>query len=157
MINGGELALNIEAEVALTVSDFQDLLSINLKMGAKQIEHFAESFVEQYIFESIKDIEECFKRAANGNYGELWKIDQPTIFIWFKTYLEEKYEQKEYELIKEKKARLALDRDQPVLPIPKDRLKKLRALRKELDEKSKHHNGTIGSVLRDKLGTDNGK
>jgi len=128
-------------------------------MGTNQIEHFAKTFVEEYPFETINDLQECLKRASKGNYDEgkgVWKIDQPTIFLWFKTYMEEKYQQKEHELIKEKKARLAAERDQPLLPIPKARLKKLRALRKELDEKSMHHNGTIGSVLREKIGTDEG-
>lgn len=145
---------NIIGAISIIVSDFQDRLSINLKMNAKSVEYCAESFINTFSFETINDLKECLERAANGNYGELWKIDQPTIFLWFKTYLEEKYEQRELKLTKEKKERLDAGRNQPILPIPKDRLKKLRALRKELEDKSRHHNGTIGSILRNKLGTD---
>lgn len=63
----------------------------------------AEELVSLYGRENIADFRACFHRAIMlRKYGEVVRVDAPTISGWIARYLEEKYEELEADLYRQK-------------------------------------------------------
>lgn len=67
--------------------------SLNLKWNLQpgQITTIIEDLVDRYQYESLEDFILVFKRARQGEFGELYRLDSAVIFGWMERYLEEKY------------------------------------------------------------------
>ncbi len=70
------------------------LAVLNLKgtMNDEQVEICVKDIYEKFPNETLEDFAQVFKRARQGEYGVIYRIDQPTIFGWIYAYLETKAE-----------------------------------------------------------------
>lgn len=68
--------------------------SLNLKWNIQtsQIKQIVEDLIDKYQYESLEDFILIFKRARQGEFGELYRLDSAVIFGWMERYLDEKYE-----------------------------------------------------------------
>jgi hypothetical protein len=90
--------------VALDIQLTRLVASLNLKWNLNdgQIKTIVEDLLDKYPGESLEDFILCFKKARQGEYGELIRLDSPIIFTWMEKYLDEKYRIIEDNLAKEK-------------------------------------------------------
>jgi hypothetical protein len=76
--------------------------NMNLNLKDHQIKVIVEDLLEKYSDESIEDFILLFKKARQGEFGEVYRIDSAVIFGWMKIHLEQKYQTIEDKLMKEK-------------------------------------------------------
>lgn len=78
--------------------------SLNLKwnMNDSQIKILVEDLIDKYPNESLEDFILVFKRARQGEFGELYRLDTAIVFGWMEKHLEEKYQVIESKLMSEK-------------------------------------------------------
>jgi hypothetical protein len=93
-----------EIAIALDIQLTRLVANLNLKwtVNDSQVKTIVEDLLEKYPNETLEDFILCFKKARQGEYGELIRLDSAIIFTWMTIYLEEKYEALEDELQKEK-------------------------------------------------------
>lgn len=86
----------IEAIICLKISGMLEFLNLKRTMEERQIEVVAEMIVEKYHWLTIWDIDQVFKKAMFGDYGQLYSaIDGTIIFEWFRKYEFERFEEME--------------------------------------------------------------
>jgi hypothetical protein len=90
----------LECEIIKLAANFNGNPALNIK--AYQVPMIAEQLLENYKWESIEDFTLCFRKAAAGMYGEIYRIDGAVIGQWFSRYLDEKYDALEQRKAKEK-------------------------------------------------------
>jgi len=80
------------------------MVNVNQALNLKdaQVPIIADHLLQNYKWESIEDFTICFRRAAAGLYGEIYRIDGAVIGQWFSRYLDEKYDALEQKKEKEK-------------------------------------------------------
>jgi len=66
------------------------------------VDFVSAQLMEMFPTESIADIKLCFERGSMGKYGDIQRMDGVTIGGWMAMYLDEKYDQAERELAKQK-------------------------------------------------------
>lgn len=78
--------------------------NLNLKwnLNDNQIQQIVIDLLDKYPNESLEDFILVFKRARQGEFGDLFRLDSPVIFSWMETYLDEKYAVIENKLATEK-------------------------------------------------------
>lgn len=93
-----------QVAIALDIQLTRLVANLNLKwsLNDAQIKTIVEDLLEKYPTESLEDFVLCFKKARQGEYGELIRLDGPIIFTWMKSYLEEKYKVVEKKLMDER-------------------------------------------------------
>lgn len=84
----------VEIYVASEIARLAANLNINPALNVKsfQIPTIAQGLIENYKWESIEDFTLCFRRAAAGLYGEIFRLDGAVIGQWMSRYLDEKYD-----------------------------------------------------------------
>jgi hypothetical protein len=90
--------------VALDIQLTRLVGNLNLKWNLNdvQIKTIVEDLLDKYPGESLEDFMLCFKKARQGEYGELIRLDSPIVFTWMDKYLDEKYRIIEENLLREK-------------------------------------------------------
>lgn len=73
------LAANVNVNAALNLKDYQ-------------VPVIAQGLIENYKWESVEDFTLCFRKAAAGMYGEIFRLDGAVIGQWMSRYLDEKYD-----------------------------------------------------------------
>lgn len=114
-----------EVEVAIDIALTKLVGNLNLKWNLNdcQIKTIVEDLVDKYPNETIEDFILIFKRARQGEFGELYRLDSAVIFGWMERYLEEKYVALERSLDNEKE-----NLNKPIKPVCEiDRLKAWKA------------------------------
>lgn len=93
-----------QVAIALDVQLTRLVASLNLKWNLNdlQIKTIVEDLIDKFPNESLEDFILCFKKARQGEYGELIRLDSPIVFTWMEKYLEEKYTEVENQLMAEK-------------------------------------------------------
>lgn len=93
-----------QVAIALDVQLTRLVANLNLKwsLNDTQIKTIVEDLLDKYPNESLEDFILCFKKARQGEFGELIRLDGPIIFSWMHTYLDEKYKAVEDDLMKQK-------------------------------------------------------
>lgn len=93
-----------QVAIALDVQLTRLVGNLNLKWSLNdgQIKTIVEDLLDKYPNESLEDFILCFKKARQGEFGELIRLDGPIIFSWMDIYLDEKYKAVEDKLMKEK-------------------------------------------------------
>lgn len=93
-----------QVAIALDIQLTRLVANLNLKwsLNDTQIKTIVEDLLDKYPNESLEDFILCFKKARQGEYGELIRLDGPIIFSWIQTYLDEKYKAVEDDLMKQK-------------------------------------------------------
>lgn len=96
------IQMYVEAEIIKLAG----MLNINpaLNIKAAQVPVIAQTLLETYKWESLEDFTLCFRKAAAGLYGEIYRVDGAVIGIWMSRYLDEKYDALEQRKAKEKHA-----------------------------------------------------
>jgi hypothetical protein len=105
-----------------TVKQALDLLvirlsaSFNMNLNLKdfQIKIIVEDLIEKYPNESIEDFALVFKKARQGEFGEVYRIDSAVIFGWMGKHLDQKYEAIERRLMQEKDKPYELPDHKPI-------------------------------------------
>lgn len=97
---------NREVAQALDIQLTRLVGSLNLKwnLSDSQIKTIVEDLLDKYKNESIEDFILVFKKARQGEFGELYRLDSPVIFGWMDKYLDEKYQVVEKKLMDEKES-----------------------------------------------------
>lgn len=88
--------------IAMELARLSELVNVGGNLTASQIDFIARNLYDQFPNESLCDFKICFERGAMGRYGEIFRLDGITINKWFTEYLNEKYQDHEYDLKKEK-------------------------------------------------------
>ncbi|HEY3429795.1 MAG TPA: hypothetical protein VGK39_03895 [Cyclobacteriaceae bacterium] len=96
----GVVQMYVEAELIKLAANINVNQALNLKND--QVPVIASHLMENYKWESIEDFTLCFRRAAMGLYGEIYRVDGAVIGQWFSRYLDEKYDALEQRKAKEK-------------------------------------------------------
>lgn len=93
-----------QVAIALDIQLTRLVANLNLKWNVNdvQIKTIVEDLLDKYPAESLEDFILCFKKARQGEYGELIRLDGPIIFNWMSQYLDEKYKAIEEDLMKQK-------------------------------------------------------
>ncbi len=93
-----------QISIALDIQLTRLVANLNLKwsLNDHQIKTIVEDLIDTYPAESLDDFILCFKKARQGAYGELIRLDGPIIFSWMGDYLDEKYRIIEDNLMHEK-------------------------------------------------------
>lgn len=101
----------VEEYVAAEIVKLAANVNINPALNVKgfQIPVIAQHLIENYKWESIEDFTLCFRRAAAGLYGEIYRIDGAVIGQWMSRYLDEKYD-----ALEQKKKKLAEQEKKPI-------------------------------------------
>jgi hypothetical protein len=74
----------------------QEFFNVSTPMTANQCVQTGSLFMEHFQYETFEDLVLCLKKAKLGEYGKTYnRIDGQVIFEWFKTYLDEKYQEVE--------------------------------------------------------------
>lgn len=91
-----------QVAIALDIQLTRLIASLNLKWNISdaQIKTIVEDIIDKFPNESIEDFIMCFKKARQGEYGELFRLDSAVVFVWIQRYLDEKYEALEAALAK---------------------------------------------------------
>lgn len=91
-----------QVAIAIDIQLTRLIASLNLKWNITdaQIKTIVEDIMDKFPNESIEDFMMCFKKARQGEYGELFRLDSAVVFVWIQRYLDEKYEALEAELSK---------------------------------------------------------
>lgn len=92
--------LKLQVEYELTI--LSALVSVGGNLTNHSIPFIADQLILQFPNESLADFKLCFQRGAMGAYGNIQRLDGVTIGVWFKEYLEEKYQAIEAKLMAEK-------------------------------------------------------
>lgn len=84
----------VEEYVASEIVKLAASININPALNVKghQIPTISQVLIENYKWESLEDFTLCFRRAAAGLYGEIYRIDGAVIGQWLSRYLDEKYD-----------------------------------------------------------------
>lgn len=95
-------AQRVEQYLAAEIVKLAGNLNINPALNIKihQVPVIAQGLMDTYKWESIEDFTLCFRRAASGMYGEIFRLDGAVIGSWMAKYLEEKYDALEQEKAK---------------------------------------------------------
>lgn len=80
----------VEAEIIKLAANVNVNQALNLK--DHQVPVIADHLIQNYKWESLEDFTLCFRRAACGLYGEIYRIDGAVIGQWMSRYLDEKYD-----------------------------------------------------------------
>lgn len=152
-------ASSVQGQIEFELIKLASLMSVGGNLNKAQIGFIASSLIEQYPHEAIADFKLCFERGAIGMYGEIQRMDGITIGLWFKEYLNEKYEVLENKLMKEKENIYSIPEPSSSDELAKQRLKEWRELvesnagTKTLRQMSQEEIKEEGK-LRPKQGTD---
>jgi hypothetical protein len=92
----------VQAFIEFELIKLAERINVSGNLTDSQIQFIAAQLVEMYPNETIADFKICFESAAMGKYGKLFKLDGIEVGQWMKTYLDEKYQVLETELMKEK-------------------------------------------------------
>lgn len=79
-----------------------NLVSVGGNITTAQAQFIASELIELFPNETIADFKLCFQRGARGDYGDIFRMDGIVIRKWMQTYLEEKYQVLEDQMMKEK-------------------------------------------------------
>lgn len=93
---------NVQGFIEFELIKLAERINVSGNLTNAQIQDIARHIVKQYPNETIADFKICFERAANGNYGKIFKLDGIEVGLWITAYLDEKYKVMEDQLMKEK-------------------------------------------------------
>lgn len=82
----------VELTLDLHLTRLIESLNLKWNLQTHQIKTIVEDLIDKYQYESLEDFILIFKRARQGEFGELYRLDSAVIFGWMERYLEEKYE-----------------------------------------------------------------
>jgi hypothetical protein len=82
-----------ETIIKLFLTDLSELVNLKRSLSERQIDVIAQEVVTTYYSLNLADIHVIFRRARNGEYGELYEsLDTPKVIRWFNDYFEERCE-----------------------------------------------------------------
>ncbi len=97
-VSPGDLERSLDIQLTKLVEN----LNLKWNLTPPQIKTIVEDLIDKYKSESLEDFILVFKKARQGEFGELYRLDSAVIFGWMEFYLSEKYEALERKLMREK-------------------------------------------------------
>lgn len=86
-------AQKVETVIKLYLVDLVELVNLKRPLREKQIDAIAMEVVSTYYMLTIADVHVIFRRARNGEFGELYEsMDMPKVMKWFSGYFAERCE-----------------------------------------------------------------
>lgn len=86
-------AQKVETIIKLYLVELCEMVNLIRPLREKQIEAIASEVVATYYALTIADIHVIFRRARNGEFGELYEsLDMPKVMRWFSDYFAERCE-----------------------------------------------------------------
>ncbi len=86
-------AQKVEAVIKLYLVELCELVNLKRPLREKQIDAIAMEVVSTYYHLTIADVHVIFRKARNGEFGELYEsLDVPKVMKWFADYFAERCE-----------------------------------------------------------------
>lgn len=83
----------VETVIKLYLVELSELVNLKRPLREKQIDAIAMEVVSLYYHFTIVDIHVIFRKARNGEFGELYEsLDMPKVMKWFSDYFNERCE-----------------------------------------------------------------
>ena len=83
-----QVAIALDLQLSRLVSN----LNLKWTLNDQQVKLIVDDLLTIYPNETLEDFILCFKKARQGAYGDLIRLDAPVIFSWMKNHLDEKYQ-----------------------------------------------------------------
>ncbi|HBX45539.1 MAG TPA: hypothetical protein DEG28_06630 [Porphyromonadaceae bacterium] len=81
----------VEAIIKLYLVELCELVNLKRPLTEKQIDAIAQEVVSRYYSMTIADIHVIFRKAKNGEFGELYEsLDMPKVMKWFWDYFNDR-------------------------------------------------------------------
>lgn len=93
---------DVERSIDIALTRLNESLNLKWKLNSGQIEMCVNDLVAKYPNETVEDFILIFRKARQGEFGEIYRLDSAVIFGWMEYYLEEKYTIWEKQLENEK-------------------------------------------------------
>jgi hypothetical protein len=82
-----------ETVIKLYLVELCELVNLKRPLTEKQIDAIAMEVVSRYYMLTIADVHVIFRKAKNGEFGELYEsMDMPKVMKWFSDYFNERCE-----------------------------------------------------------------
>lgn len=86
-------AQKVETVIKLYLVELCELVNLKRPLREKQIDAIAMEVVSAYYSLTIADVHVIFRKARNGEFGELYEsLDMPKVMKWFADYFAERCE-----------------------------------------------------------------
>lgn len=86
-------AQKVETIIKLYLVELTELVNLKRPLREKQIDAIAMEVVSSYYSLTIADVHVIFRKARNGEFGELYEsLDMPKVMKWFSDYFAERCE-----------------------------------------------------------------
>jgi hypothetical protein len=83
----------VETVIKLYLVELCELVNLKRPLTEKQIDTIAAEVVASYYNLNIADIHVIFRKAKNGDFGNLYEsLDMPKVMSWFADYFDERCE-----------------------------------------------------------------
>lgn len=83
----------VETVIKLYLVELCELVNLKRPLREKQIDAIAMEVVSEYYSLTIADVHVIFRKARNGEFGELYEsLDMPKVMKWFSDYFNERCE-----------------------------------------------------------------
>lgn len=82
----------IKQSIDIQLTKLVAMLNLKWSLTDFQIKQIVEDLVEKFPHETVEDFILVFKKARQGEFGELTRLDSVVIFKWVEKYLEQKYD-----------------------------------------------------------------
>lgn len=81
----------VSALIKLYLIEMNDLFNLKRPLTEQMIEAITDEVIAQYGYLNMADIHLIFRRAKNGDYGDMFEtLNMPKVMTWFKNYFEER-------------------------------------------------------------------
>lgn len=94
--NMGVEKKDIVKQVYLIILRFNRLLNVSKPMDDEQMTVLALDLVEAFEYDTLEDVILLFKMARNLKFGNIYRVDPPTILSWIPIYMEQKAVEREH-------------------------------------------------------------
>ena len=79
--------------IKIQLVELNELLNLRRPLSETAIELIADEIMQTYKALTIADVYLIFRRARNGEYGELYEsLNMPKVMTWFREYFDERCE-----------------------------------------------------------------
>ena len=83
----------VETVIKLYLVELCELVNLKRPLTERQIDAIAMEVVSRYYVLTIADVHVIFRKAKNGEFGELYEsMDMPKVMKWFSDYLNDRCE-----------------------------------------------------------------
>ncbi|ROI09775.1 hypothetical protein EGI11_03185 [Chryseobacterium sp. H3056] len=144
MVNQPSEKQSFVSAIFVLVKRFCNLVNVKGNLNEDQMIELSVDLYERFKCESLEDVALFFKRARSGEFAEFYRLDTTVIMKWVESYLDEKSEVFEREVINQNNIRRRQENDAVSNHVPDEKAKEyLNQLSAKLNKVGKKNSGTI--------------